>query len=734
MAALSEALSPPSARDRVHALLHPKSIAIVGASGDTGGLSGRPLEILQDHGYRGRIYVVNPNRDVVRGITTYKDVGAIEDDVDLALICVQGRFVPGVVEECGRKGIRTAYVMSSGFEGQGSQGSALRRELEEVLGRWPLRIAGPNGVGLFNLHDDIPLTFSNGADHGPGVLGNIAVVSQSGGLAFGIMEYGQQRQMGFSYVISTGNEVDLEAADFLEYFLDDPRTKVVCLFVEGFQSPDRLLSLLPQYLERRKALVIAKMGKSEEARLASASHTAHVAGDNELYSALFERFGVYQAADVPEMLDAAASLSRWDSVGGRGVGIIAASAGPAVWAVDACVASGLEVPELEQHRQESILARLPYYATARNPVDVTGGGLGVSFFGALWTMAASPRVDSLAVIGVEPHLTKPEFRSSLRQVVDDAGKPVFAYDQHPPSSEGQQVFSDLGLPFYTGPAGLARGLAALCHYSEAVARLAARTDAAACPTRSYRPPERVRPAEILSEYEVKAWLRGAGFPVPDGRLVQGVDEAAEVALAVGYPVAMKIQASGLPHKADAGVVALRLASEDQLRAEYRRILIAAKASLGDAEMDGVLVERMALDGVEMMVGLKTDPCLGAFVVVGAGGVLTEVIDDLLIAPAPLTEPEVHQLVQRLRCWPLLAGGRVGHPVRDIDAFCSVVSRLSLLGQDLIGIIGELDLNPIIVRSAGDGAEILDGLAVWAPAESDWLLERIATASNTRHQN
>jgi acetate---CoA ligase (ADP-forming) len=712
---MSETSFRTSIRARVDALLSPKSIAIVGASGDSGGLSSRPLEILQEHGYRGRLYVVNPNRDVVGGLATYKEVGAIADEVDLALICVPSRFVPGVLDDCGRKGIKTAYVLTSGFEGQDSQGSELARQLEEVLRRWPLRIAGPNGVGLYNLHDDIPITISGGADKGPGVTGNIAVVSQSGGLAFGIMEYGQLRHLGFSHVISTGNEVDLEAADYLEYFLDDPRTKVVCLFVEGFRSPDRLRRLLPQYLERRKALVIAKMGKSAEARQASVSHTAHVAGDNALYSALFERFGVYQAADVPEMLDAAAALSRWDSVGGRGVGILTASAGPAVWTVDACVASGLDVPELEPERQTSILEDLPYYAAARNPVDVTGGDLGVGFFKALRTMAASPRVNSLVLIGVEPHLNKPKFNASLREAVNDAGKPTFAYDQHPPSPEGQNAFGDLRLPFYTSPGGLARGVAALSQYSEAVARLDACAHTVRPPTSPQRFPEMSASAEVLNEYEIKRWLRGAGFPVPEGRLVHGVDEAVEVADVIGYPVAMKIQAAGIPHKADAGAVALNLTSEGQLRDAYQRILVAAQESLGGADFDGILVERMAPGGVEMMVGLKTDPDLGAFVVIGAGGVLTEVLDDLLIAPAPLTESDVAQLMRRLRCWPILEGSRAGHPARDVDAFCAVVSRLSLLAEDMVGVVGELDLNPIMVHSVGQGVEILDGLAVWASA-------------------
>jgi acetate---CoA ligase (ADP-forming) len=714
---MDEALSHASVREPVQALLNPKSIAIIGASGQGRGLSSRPLEILQEHGFLGQIYVVNPNRDVVGGLPAYEEVGAIADDVDLALVCVPGKSVPGVIEECGRKGIRTAYVLTSGFEGQSPEGSKLARELDEALARWPMRVAGPNGAGVYNVHDDVPVTFTSGVDHGPGLKGNIAVIAQSGGLAFGIMEYGQQRQLGFSYVISTGNEFDLEVADYLEYFLDDPRTKVVCLFIEGFRSPARLRSLLPRFLERRKALVIAKMGKSEEARQASVSHTAHVAGNNELYSALFEHFGVYQAADMPEMLDAAAALSRWDSVDGRGVGILTASAGAAVWTAETCIASGLAIPELEPELQKAILTDLPYYATARNPVDLTGGDVAARFFSALRTMAVSQRVHSLALLGIEPHLGKPEFRASLQQAVDELGKPMFAYDQHPPSGKGQEAFSELGLPFSLSPGGLARSMTALCKYSEAVARSEARTHKAGSATRSYGIPDRSGRAEVVAEHEIKEWLRRSGFPVPDGRLAQGVDEAIEIARAVGYPVAMKVQASSIPHKAGAGVVALRVTSEDQLRTEYRRIHAAAERILCGDATDGVLVERMAPDGVEMLVGLETDPDLGAFVVVGAGGVLTETLDDVLIAPAPLSKSDVLAVLQRLRCWPLLGGGDAGRPISDVDAFCHVVSRLSLLGPDLIGVISELDLNPIVVHSVGEGVQILDGLAVWAPTES-----------------
>ena len=394
-----------STQEAVHRLLHPKSIALICASGDPNTLSGRPLGILQRHGYSGEIYVVNPNRATIGGLATYKDLASVPGKIDLALISVPARLVPATVEECGKKGVRTAYILSSGFEGQGQKGEVFARELKKVTQCWPVRVAGPNGIGFMNVHDDIPVTFSPGAD-AELKPGNIAVISQSGGLGFGIVEYGALRGLGFSHVVSVGNEVDLETADFLEYFLDDPRTKVVAMFVEGFQSPERVLGILPRYLERGKALVIAKMGKSKAGRMAAVSHTAHAAGQSELYSALFEHYGVHQADDVSDMLDAVAALSCWDSIGGRGVGILTGSGGAAVWTAEACVASGLTVPELEPQRQKEILEGLAFYASARNPIDITAGGMG-SLVTTIRSVAASPRVDSICLIAISPQLIEP---------------------------------------------------------------------------------------------------------------------------------------------------------------------------------------------------------------------------------------------------------------------------------------------------------------------------------------
>ena len=702
-----------STREAVHKLFHPESIAIIGASGDANAISGRPLGILQRHGYSGQIYVVNPNRETVGGFPAYKDVTAIPGQVDLALIAVPARLVPAAVEECGKKGVRAAYVLTSGFEGQGREGEVFARELKAVTQRYNVRVAGPNGIGVMNVHDDIPVTFSGGADSAlrPG---SIAVISQSGGLAFGIVEYGSSRGLGFSYVVSAGNEVDLETADFLEYFLDDPRTKVVVMFVEGFQSPERFASLLPRYLDRGKALVVAKMGKSEAGRSAAVSHTAHAAGQAELYSALFERYGVYQATDVPDMLDAAAALSCWDGIGGRGVGIITGSGGAAVWTAEACVASGLAVPELEADRQEAIFADLAYYAAARNPVDVTAGGMN-SLINAVRAVAASPRIDAIGLIAVGPQLADADYRTTVSKLIQETGKPCFAYAHHPASAATLDAFSELRLPCFVSPYGLANGIKALCQRSEAVTRLQAHGNAPSPPEGLSALPRGTGTAHVLCEYEVKDWLRAGGFPVPDGRLAKGIDEAVEAARILGYPLAVKVQARRLSHKADAGGVALGVRDEKELREAYERIMAAAGAALGDAAVEGALVERMAPAGVEMMVGLKTDPGLGAFVVVAAGGVLTELLDDVVIAPAPLAGAEVAPLLRRLRCWPILEGGN-GRPARDVDAFCGLVSRISSLGPSLVGAIAEVDLNPVIVHEATKGVTIVDGLAVRADGE------------------
>jgi acyl-CoA synthetase (NDP forming) len=294
------------------------------------------------------------------------------------------------------------------------------------------------------------------------------------------------------------------------------------MFVEGFRSPQRLRGILARYAERGKAVVVAKMGTSEAGRSAAVSHTAHTAGQPELYRALFDHYGVYQATDVSDLLDAAAALSCWGEIGGRGVGIITGSGGAAVWTAEACVAAGLAVPELEADRQEAIFADLAYYAAARNPVDVTAGGID-SLIKAIGAVAASPRIDAIGLIAIGPQLTDAGHRATIREVIDAAGKPCFAYAHHPASAEQLDALAELRLPNFVTPHGLATGIKALSRYSEAAARLTAAQGTAAQGTAASTaaawpgplvPPPRSGTAPVLCEFEVKAWLRDSEFPVP----------------------------------------------------------------------------------------------------------------------------------------------------------------------------------------------------------------------------
>ena len=284
------------------------------------------------------------------------------------------------------------------------------------------------------------------------------------------------------------------------------------------------------------------------------------------------------------------------------------------------------------------------------------------------------------------------------------------------SAKELDALNDLQIPTFFTPKGLATGIKALCQCSEAGARLAAHGNVATVAEGPFSFPPRTRTAPVWCEYEVKAWLRARGFPVPDGRFVTGIDEALQAAHTLGYPLAVKVQVPSLSHKADAGGVVLGVTDEAELTTAYERVITAARRIVGDAEIEGALLEQMAPDGVEMMVGLKTEPGLGAFVVIAAGGVLTDLLDDVIVAPAPLAETEIAPLLRRLRCWPILQG-RNGTRPRDIRAFCSLASRISSLGPCLVGAIREVDLNPIIVHDDGKGVTIVDGLAVRADVSS-----------------
>jgi acyl-CoA synthetase (NDP forming) len=456
----------------LRAMFSPRSIAIIGASEDPASLSGRPLEILRQHRYSGAISPVNPRHKEIAGLEAYPSIGDVPGPVDLAVIAVRAAAVPGLVSEAAEAGVRSMVVFSSGFAEESEAGARAEREIAAIARDSGMRVLGPNAEGFFNLAEGIPVSFSPTIDYERGltrlVPGNVAVVSQSGGLGFALFNWGQGVGMGSSHVVSTGNEADLDSLEIAAYLLEDAGTDVVALLVEGFRRPEQLEAVAGRAGELGKRLVVAKLGRSASGRLAAAAHTAHDAGDDGEYQAAFDRGAVIRVDDQDELLDVCFALSKHphstnDSTAGRNVGILTVSGGAGVWLADACEAAGLAVPELSTALQDQLRPLMPSYGSPRNPVDATAqvfahDGIAV----ILRLLCASDQLDAVVIVGslAGPHMLERE-EDALRQVLQATTKPVLIYTYTRPGDASIEALARMGLAWYPSPARVAAALAVL---------------------------------------------------------------------------------------------------------------------------------------------------------------------------------------------------------------------------------------------------------------------------------
>jgi acyl-CoA synthetase (NDP forming) len=724
----------PDGKAAIRSFLAPKSVAVIGASADERTMSGRPLVLLRQHDYRGDLYPVNPNRDEIGGLPCYRNVRDIPGEVELALVCVPADRVPAAVQDCRDAGVRAVYVISSGFdEAPGdSPGYQVSERLRQVIDGSATRMTGPNAEGIYNLIDDVAIGFSPVTDYTSALKarprpGNVAVVAHSGGLGFGILNQGLARGIDFSYVISTGNELDLGMLEYVDYLIDDEHTTVIVLFLEGLARPLELRDLGLRAAAAGKAIVAAKVGRSVEAQRAAVSHTGHVTGPSHLWSALFRQAGIIEVTDIAELLDVVAVCSRWGSASGRRVGVVTASGGAGAWMTDALRTAGLEVPELGATVQDGLAGFLPYYAGTRNPVDMTAvaGQPGVQSR-VLSLVGGSENVDAIVAVTSLIHAKVARANAALyAQAARESGKPLVAYSYTALADGVADAFAEQGIPVLVSQAGVARGIAALVELGSRTApgEVAAVPEGAgpggAGPWEAVPGEAGPLPGEagdrVLHEAQVKAWLASSGLSVPPGRLVRSARDAVEAAEQIGYPVVAKGQAAGLPHKSDHGVVALNLRSADEVREAYQQVYQRAADAVGDDEVAGVLIEQMVPAGFEMLAGITRDPLMGPFLTVGAGGRLAEVFQDVAVMPAPATAEEVASAIATLRCGAVFAPGSARPDALDLQAFCELAARISAVAASTPELL-ELDLNPVIVHGRGQGADIADALAVRAPAE------------------
>lgn len=706
-------------------MLWPRTVALVGASSDTESLRGRIMNVMLAHPFAGTLYPVSRREREVLGRKAYVSVAELPEPADLAVLIIPAGEVPAELERCGRAGVRAAVILSSGFaEAAGAAGSALQDELRAIARRYAMAVMGPNSEGFANTAAALCPTFSPAMEASERPLlpigrarGQIAVIAQSGGIGFAFFDHGRAKELSFRYVVTTGNEACLETLDFAEFILDEGKTDALLMLLEDVKSPETFRRVAEKALRAGVPLIVNKIGQSDAGARAAASHTAAMAGSYDAYRAMFQRYGVIEGRDTGEMVDMAAAFVAYKGrlPAGRRIGICTASGGGGGWMADACAAAGLVIPELDAGTRKLIDAHLPAYGTSQNPVDATAQAVHkIGYAGLAELVAASPEIDAVAVVmtarspaGLERQ------RESLAKLYAETTKPILMWSYTLPAAQSVKIMSEAGYPLFTSLTTCARTLRAMADYRALRERFLQPIElrASFAPDRAAARQALDAAGDVLCEWQARPALAAYGIGGDGiGMLVDSADAAALAAEQIGRPVALKVQSPDILHKTEAGAVALDIRTPDAARTTYGSVIDAAQRHAPGARILGVLVQAMAEPGREVIVGIKRDATFGPMLMVGLGGVLTELLGDVALAPVPLGEHEARNLIASLKGARLLEGYR-GAPPADIDALVQLMVRLGQFAADYAGEVAEVDLNPVIVHAQGRGVSVVDALIV-----------------------
>ncbi len=702
----------------MRALLRPESVAIVGATPGTG-RGGWIHDQLLRHGYAGPIYPVNPKYEQIRGAKAYPSLLAIHEPVEFVAVALGANQAVRVMEECVQKQVRAALFVASGFAETGQAGRAIQDQLRRLALEHGIAVCGPNCYGIANIHGRFAAY--GGSLTQPLRPGPIALLFQSGALTHAVMDPVAERTNGYSYIITTGNEAVVELADYVAAIAEDPHTRVIACFVEGFKSPERFFAVARQAIERGKRLVVLKTGRSELARRAALAHTGSLTGPDDIYDAMFRQLGIARVADLDELIETAELLSLAASPGAGAPVVVSISGGSCGIAADLAQSLGLPLAPIESNTAERLRAVLPPYATVHNPLDLTGaiGEDPAILPGALAALASDPQISAIALAlntpiggdGPGQALYQAMCRAvAANAAASDTPHVLFSMSSGPYDPEVIRIARAASVPLLQG---MREALAALAHWRRgAIAAAGLRDPETLAGPELTQAIELVRssPDVTMSEHDAKTVLAAAGLSTSRETLALTAADAIRAAEQIGYPVALKIDSPDIPHKTEAGGVRLGLRSAQEVAAAFQQICDSARGYRPAARIKGVLVQEMVHGGAELLVGITNHAGLGPVIVAGLGGVFVEVLGDLAMRAAPLTEQEAREMIGETRAARILSGWRGGPPL-DLAALALALVLIGRLAWQLRDLVATVDINPLIVLPQGQGVKVVDALIV-----------------------
>ena len=703
-----------SAVSTLRAILNPRSVAVIGASGDPAKFGGRVMHFLGKHGYRGRIVPVHPTAREVLGIPAVTKLNTGDAAVDVCILALPAAHLPAALEDCARSGARGAVVITADFAETGAEGAARQDALVQIARSHGMRLIGPNCLGFINPHLQLALTSSVALAVEPMPRGAIGLASQSGSLMASLISHAQDLGTGFSVAATVGNQADVELCDLVEYFIEDDNTRAICLYVEGLKDGARFIRLAQRARAAGKPILAVKAGRSAAGQQVTQSHTASLAGTYAVWEAVCRDHAVCLLDDPEALIYCADFLIRFGAAAAATVAVLSPSGGTVAVTGDRVVAAGLKLAEPGAATVSELRKLLPPGRTI-NPLDVGGlprsSGLD-SALAAYQQLAGDADVGAILIAVA----TTPQLEDKVRQwgKAALAGKKPTAILLTPGKlvDGARDALHEIGCPYTNRLDDALRVLRAAIDYGEALRNPPPPAAASSGMAAGLLAHVKALPAGRLTEPEAKALLRAGGIATTQDELARTPEAAIEQARSIGYPVVLKAVCRELVHKSEAGAVKLDIMDAEGLRQAWQDIARGLAAHLPGATLEGCVVQPMLRGGTELIVGCRWDAQFGAVILVGSGGVLVEILGDVQMAVAPVSPAHAQRLVENLRIAPVLAGAR-GKPATDIAALAEAIARLSDLAAALGPRLAELDINPLLVREAGGGVIALDARATLA---------------------
>lgn len=692
-------------------LLRPASIAVIGASTNRNKVGNNVLLNILHGGFEGEVYPVNPKADMIEGKKCFKSVQEIPGEIDCAVIVIKRDLVIPMLKACGVKGVKAVVIITAGFGETGEEGKKLQQQVNQIVRQNKMTMMGPNCLGLINPWHKLNASFGQGL----GTPGPIALISQSGALITAIQDLASSENIGFSVLASLGNKASLDEVTFLQNLKNDKETRVIAAYLEDILRGQEFMHVAEQ-VNKEKPVIVLKSGRTAAGAKAASSHTGSLAGADSAYDSAFKRSGVIRADSIEQLFDIASALAYQPLPKGDRVAVVTNAGGPGIMMSDALEIAGLTMARLDDETQSKLLELLPAEASIHNPVDVLGDATGERYGKAVTVLLESDSVDSLIVILTPQKMT--DATGTAEAIVAAAAKhekPLFAcFMGADIVAEGVGILRKNNVPQYAVPeraAAAMREMVAYRRYKERPLRVVERFAVNKIPAIKTIKASVGRGIYEIGEVEAKTIMEAYSFIVPPGILASTAEDAIRFAAQVGYPVAMKISSPDILHKSDVGGVKVSLANAQAVEDAFELMMLRVKRRKPDAELRGVLVEKMIRGGREVILGMKKDPQFGPMLMYGLGGIFVEVLKDVAFGLAPITEEECYSMIESTRSHKLLLGARGNKPV-DISLIVANMQRLSQLVIDFPE-IEEVDINPLMVGQVGDNAYVVDARIILA---------------------